>query len=373
MATLFLDNIIGFCILVSILGIVVFLLWYFLKYLPIYKSRNKPIITRYEPPRGLTAAQVGIVYLRKSDLNKLVIAEMTALSELGYITIAKKRRGDYVGYILSGIFVSVFLAIFGLGIIYLLARMWIQFYSPTFMFFATYSIVGIVLLQVLYKRVIKPIKNFFHNTYISDFTFNTNVNPVPDHLIDLVDFLKTVQANQGERYFFYKRLLKDFFNRVLASLPKDHIEERSIFGKKHYPTSKPSSLRVKLSWFFGISLFAWPLYLFFGVFLYEKGVLHFIKNRPTDVLYIIGVLALVRILFIIKKYLTNRIFYKTNLWYEVMGFRHYLDIAEEDRIKFFNNPQNSLEVYSKFLPYAIVFGLENKWKNIFTPILGIRE
>jgi uncharacterized membrane protein len=53
------------------------------------------------------------------------------------------------------------------------------------------------------------------------------------------------------------------------------------------------------------------------------------------------------------------------------GFHDYLETAEGDRIRFHNAPDMKPEMFEKFLPYAMVFGIEEEWAqkfvNMFTP------
>lgn len=43
------------------------------------------------------------------------------------------------------------------------------------------------------------------------------------------------------------------------------------------------------------------------------------------------------------------------------GLRHYIDIAEKEKIVFDADPEHKLEIAEKLLPYAMVFGMEKKW------------
>ena len=45
-----------------------------------------------------------------------------------------------------------------------------------------------------------------------------------------------------------------------------------------------------------------------------------------------------------------------------------MDIAEKDRINFHNAPEKKPEVFEKFLPYAMVFGVEKAWAKEFEGI-----
>lgn len=52
----------------------------------------------------------------------------------------------------------------------------------------------------------------------------------------------------------------------------------------------------------------------------------------------------------------------------LLGLKEYLDIAEKDRINFHNAPEKRPEVFEKFLPYAMIFGLEKAWAKEFEGI-----
>jgi uncharacterized membrane protein len=47
-----------------------------------------------------------------------------------------------------------------------------------------------------------------------------------------------------------------------------------------------------------------------------------------------------------------------------LGFRHYMEIAETDRQRFAEREN----IFSDYLPYAIVFGCVEKWANAFKDI-----
>lgn len=49
----------------------------------------------------------------------------------------------------------------------------------------------------------------------------------------------------------------------------------------------------------------------------------------------------------------------------LLGLREYIKVAEQDRIKFHNAPAKTPELFEKLLPYAMIFGLEDKWAKEF--------
>ena len=56
---------------------------------------------------------------------------------------------------------------------------------------------------------------------------------------------------------------------------------------------------------------------------------------------------------------------KVKMEAEIEGFKMYLGTAEENQLKFHNPPDMTTEVYEKFLPYAIVFGVQGIWGKRF--------
>ncbi len=47
------------------------------------------------------------------------------------------------------------------------------------------------------------------------------------------------------------------------------------------------------------------------------------------------------------------------------GFKEFLSVTEKDRYEFHNAPEKSPEQFMAFLPYAIAFGVEEKWAEAF--------
>lgn len=55
---------------------------------------------------------------------------------------------------------------------------------------------------------------------------------------------------------------------------------------------------------------------------------------------------------------------------EIEGFRLYLSVAEEDRLNFVHPPDETPELFEKFLPYALALGVENEWGERFSGLLN---
>ncbi len=54
----------------------------------------------------------------------------------------------------------------------------------------------------------------------------------------------------------------------------------------------------------------------------------------------------------------------------IAGFKQYLSITERDRLDRMTPPEDTPEIFEKYLPYAIALGVENHWANRFAPVLA---
>ena len=54
----------------------------------------------------------------------------------------------------------------------------------------------------------------------------------------------------------------------------------------------------------------------------------------------------------------------------IAGFRQYLSITERERLDRMQAPEDSLQLFERFLPYAIALGVENRWADRYTGLLA---
>lgn len=54
----------------------------------------------------------------------------------------------------------------------------------------------------------------------------------------------------------------------------------------------------------------------------------------------------------------------------VAGFKQYLSITERERLDRMNPPEDTPELFERYLPYAIALGVENRWAERFAGILA---
>ena len=54
----------------------------------------------------------------------------------------------------------------------------------------------------------------------------------------------------------------------------------------------------------------------------------------------------------------------------IAGFKQYLSITERDRLDRMQAPEDNLQLFERFLPYAIALDVENRWADRFTSMLA---
>lgn len=55
---------------------------------------------------------------------------------------------------------------------------------------------------------------------------------------------------------------------------------------------------------------------------------------------------------------------------ELAGFRMYLAVAEKDDLRVRRGPERTLQLFEKYLPYALALGVENAWAEQFSDLLA---
>lgn len=55
---------------------------------------------------------------------------------------------------------------------------------------------------------------------------------------------------------------------------------------------------------------------------------------------------------------------------QIFGFRQYLSITEGERLDRMNPPDDTPELFERYLPYAIALGVENRWAERFAGVLA---
>lgn len=169
-----------------------------------------------------------------------------------------------------------------------------------------------------------------------------------DHLLEYEkSFLNTLFLSSSKGYFSTKELKKDFTQQTAVS--KQMIElESALYKETEHKTGayeKPLSKDPK-----GFLLFGFA----FGVF----AAFIFLQNQALLFMATIALCVLFVVLF--RKFEARLNKQGQILKEEWLGFKMYLETAERYRM------QNlTPEIFEKYLPYAIIFGVEKKWGKAF--------
>jgi uncharacterized membrane protein YgcG len=143
----------------------------------------------------------------------------------------------------------------------------------------------------------------------------------------------------------------DLKNKFYTRLPgiKKKIYEELVTVK--YFDEKPDSVRTK---FIGIGF----LMIIIGVgLIVASSILPIFLGLAMS----LGTLGIV--LLIISKHMPSKTELGSKIFHKVLGFKMYMETAEKYRV------QNlTPETFEKFLPYAIVFGIEKQWAEKFKDI-----
>ena len=145
--------------------------------------------------------------------------------------------------------------------------------------------------------------------------------------------------------------MSELTNKFYVNLKKIlKFSYKSLVNKKYFPKNPKKVKTIYLSVGFVvafISFFVVPFFGAIGVFAFAiSGIIIIIFSFIMPVKTKKGVLA----------------------YEHILGLKKYLSVAEKDRIKFHNAPAKNPKHFEKFLPYAMVLGVEEEWGEQFKDI-----
>jgi uncharacterized membrane protein YgcG len=113
-------------------------------------------------------------------------------------------------------------------------------------------------------------------------------------------------------------------------------------------------------------------YLVIGVILSVifiiPGIIDMLNNESLNyilvaIVIIIGIMHAVFYRLLKAPTLSGR-----RLWDRIEGFKLYLSVAEKDRLNFATPPNETPELFEKYLPFALALGVEQQWAEHFAAI-----
>lgn len=319
--------------------VVVLFLYYFIMWLKYGRDpRRGTVVPQYEAPRGLSPAEVG--YQTEMGYQKKVLtAAILDMAVKGYLTILESE------------------GLFGIGKIYAL------------------------------KKTGKEIILREEERVIAEAIFKTS------------DEIKLLQGNHvkfGEAEDGLKEILKTkftgsfvlnsgkIFMGILVSLV---VLTAGYFKIENISEQTPVVLFLMVwlsGWTFGVvsiikkinSLKTGNRYAFLITFLFglpfiaaEIGILVvvFFLTSQTFAIFA-GLVIVINIIFI--SILKRRTLEGRLLQDQIEGFKWFLSVTEKDRMNFHNPPEKTPALFEKFLPYALVLGVEQKWAEQFANVFA---
>jgi uncharacterized membrane protein YgcG len=122
------------------------------------------------------------------------------------------------------------------------------------------------------------------------------------------------------------------------------------------------------------------VYIFLGIWgsffigCFATVILGFFPDQSSNVFLstAIGVMISFIVLGIFQKLMPAKTQHGVDIKEYLLGFKEYLQIAEKDRINFHNAPEKKPEIFEKFLPYAMILGVEKAWAKEFEDIYKVQ-
>jgi len=149
--------------------------------------------------------------------------------------------------------------------------------------------------------------------------------------------------------------ISDLMNVFYTNVPKITEKTFSRVVEGGYMKENPQKVQI---FYLSISIVAFVLAMTVGIALVSiSDFVPFVSMIASA--FIIGIIGYFMPVKTEKGVLTKE---------HILGLKEYLQIAEKDRINFHNAPEKKPEIFEKFLPFAMVFGVEKAWAKEFENI-----
>lgn len=182
---------------------------------------------------------------------------------------------------------------------------------------------------------------------------------------DDYELIKLKEFNGEDLHDYERRLLKSIFGMSdkmkISGLENKFYSKLPIITKKIYPgisnykyfTSNPQKVRKK--------------WLAIGGTIIALGIFSFIfLSSLSGSLSVFSISVLISGIFFIVfgPFMPKRTKKGTEAYWHALGFKEYINTAEKHRVEF----QEKENIFERYLPYAMIFGLAEKWAKAFEGI-----
>jgi len=329
-----------------ILSIIIFLFCVIIGYVYWYKTEKsregkRVIIPQYEPPQNLKPAMAEVI-IKEKLTDKGLAATIIDLAVRGYVKIEEEPKSKSEKHFL---FFVLFLAI--IALIFLLAPFFITTFtgvitiSRLVIFFSfiigTFSCLFVVVYE--FRNDYKVIKT---KPYEDDLSLEDYEKEYLKALFGSKEYFSTKETKKSPTKF---RVLEKKINKIRYKIYKE-----TELDTKAFEIGLTKEKTKNIIWgVLGAGIFL--VFFWFSEFITDIG--QFIILILISIISIIGLYAFI-------KYEARLSDEGIKLKEDWLGFKMYLETAEKYRM------QNlKPEYFEKYLPYAMIFGIEKKWAKAF--------
>jgi uncharacterized membrane protein YgcG len=335
-------------LLLGICLIITSLIWaYYIQVIAVKRLGRGTIIAEYEPPEHLPPAQAE--YLIKERLTqKAWPATVVDLAVRGHISIEERSVFSWANTLSGLVFLVVIVGAFSLYFFVASDN------SNARVFVSQIVLLALFLIVVFVKaRGALNLQKLKEISRAKDFVLTRLQKEEKQGELKQYefDFLKAVFTGTAQFSTLEMRKMKNR-ERMLALNKEMRLIEKSFYAETEKETSGFQNSYNKWS----LSLLLPIIALFSGVYL-----LPYIQNSSIEMMAFCILCALI---IAVLGWYNPRLNQKGQLLKEDwLGFKLYLETAERYRM------QNlTPDLFEKYLPYAMIFGIEEKWAKAFEGI-----
>jgi len=319
-----------------------FFWWLFAIYL---KERPGTIIPQYEPPYGLRPA-VAEVIVKEAVTAKGFSATIVDLAVRKYVTITEDPQPSFMGKVIIGAVLGIPALLFFGGFTWLFLRAGFFEGGPGGEFFGAMLLV-LVAVSVMRSSRVSFLRKDYTITAVKDFKAASDVGQYEKKYLELL-FAKGEKNKVSTRDLRSVRgITGEAFAEEMISLRAAIKEEAEKETGAFIDMAKTRFGKKKV----GILIVA-AVVCAIGSSLISSGF-------PDALPFAFAAGAIIA-LAMLKRFTTRRSAEGKKIRDEWLGFKMYLEVADRYRL------QNlTPDLFEKYLPYAIVFGIEKKWARAF--------
>ena len=312
------------------------------------KEGKRAIIPQYEPPQNLKPAMAEIIVKEKLTSRGLS-ATIIDLAVREYVKIEEvsKTKFEHITKNIPLIIIGSLVIVIIVSTVSPKIPVSNSYYNLVYILF---PFVGLMIMYIFALFITTPIENKNRDYKV------IKVKPYENNS-DLEDYEKKyLEALFGHKEYFSTKELKKSQTKARALYKEIQKVKDKIYEETELNTGafeRGLTIEKKKNIIFGILFFVVFFMIFIVIGELGIGVSQFFILALTVIISVIGLWAFI-------KYEARLSREGIKLKEDWLGFKMYLETAERYRM------QNlKPEFFEKYLPYAIIFGVEKKWAKAF--------